>query len=127
MKTLEHTEQVLLMKWWGFAHQVYKIPERLLFAIPNGGNRNVITAANLKAEGVRAGIPDLFLAVPRGGFGGLFIEMKKQKGGRVSDKQKTALSILEEQGYMAVVARGWSEARRTIENYLSQSSPVQDC
>ena len=50
MKQLEHTEQVTLMQWWALAHQQFGIPEQLLFAIPNGGERNVIVASKLKAE-----------------------------------------------------------------------------
>lgn len=120
MKSIEHAEQVALMKWWALVHNRYSLSEQLLFAIPNGGERNVLVAAKLKAEGVRAGIPDLFLAVKRSGFGGLFIEMKKPKGGRVSDNQKTMITLLAEQGYKTTVCNGWLEARKQIEDYLSQ-------
>ena len=118
MKQLEHAEQVTLMQWWAIAHQQFGIPEQLLFAIPNGGQRNIIVASKLKAEGVRAGIPDLFLAVPRRDAHGLFIEMKKAKGGRTSEKQDAALDMLAEQGYQWAVCHGWTEAQRTIESYL---------
>ena len=37
----------------------------LIFAIPNGGKRHIGTARKLKAEGVRSGVPDIFLACPR--------------------------------------------------------------
>ena len=88
MNQLEHTEQVNLMKWWALACRAYQLDERMLFAIPNGGQRNIIVAAKMKQEGVRSGIPDLFLAVPKKDYHGLFIEMKKVKGGRVSENQK---------------------------------------
>ena len=119
MKTLEHDEQVNLMKWWSLACHHFGVDERLLFAIPNGGERNVIVAARLKAEGVRAGVPDLFLALGNNGFNGLFIEMKKQKGGRVSESQKTYIELLQKHGYCAVVCNGWVEAKQEIERYLS--------
>jgi hypothetical protein len=77
LKSLEHTEQVNLMQWWALACRGFGIPEQLLFAIPNGGQRNIIVASKLKAEGVRAGVPDLFLAFPKKDAAGLFIEMKK--------------------------------------------------
>lgn len=118
MKSIEHSEQVTLIKWWAYSHQRFGVAEDLLFAIPNGGERNVIVASRLKAEGVRAGVPDLFLAVPRGEYSGLFIEMKKPKGGRVSDNQKHLLGILGEQGYRATVCNGWIEAKAAIENYF---------
>lgn len=125
MKSIEHTEQVTLMKWWALAHKLFGISEQLLFAIPNGGQRNLLVAAKLKAEGVRAGVPDLFLAARRSGFGGLFIEMKKPKGGRVSDNQKTMITLLEEQGYKAIVCKGWIEAKQHIENYLSEKGETK--
>jgi hypothetical protein len=118
MKSLEHTEQVNLMQWWQLACRGFGIPESLLFAIPNGGQRNVIVASKLKAEGVRAGVPDLFLAFPYRSYDGLFIEMKKPKGGRVSGKQKTTLEQLAEVGYKTAVCNGWLEAKAVIEEYL---------
>lgn len=118
MKTLEHSEQVSLIRWWSLVHNSFGIPEQLLFAIPNGGERNIVVAARLKAEGVRAGIPDLFLAVPRNGYSGLFVEMKKAKGGRVSDAQKASLEMLNKAGYAVTVCHGFPEAKAEIEHYL---------
>lgn len=118
MKQLEHKEQVTLMQWWALAHQQFGIPEQCLFAIPNGGNRDAITGAHLKAEGVRAGVPDLFLAVPKHPNHGMFIEMKKAKGGRVSDRQTAIMSLMEDHGYVCTVCHGWTEARAAIERYL---------
>ena len=82
----EHEEQVEFIRLVEFAFP----PEvaALLFAIPNGGARHIKTARELKAEGVRKGVPDLFLAYPHNGYSGLFIEMKKRYGGRVSPEQK---------------------------------------
>lgn len=121
MRQEEHNEQVNLMKWWSLAHFKFKIPERCLFAIPNGGQRNVITAKRLKDEGVRSGIPDLFLAVTTPSFSGLFIEMKKAKGGRVSKHQEEMLKELSERGYKTEVCHGWSEAVAAIQNYLGEN------
>lgn len=122
MKSIEHSEQVNLIKWWAMAHNRFGVAEELLFAIPNGGERNVIVASRLKAEGVRAGVPDLFLAVKRGNHGGLFIEMKKPKGGRVSDNQKTMLQTLSDYGYVTSVCKGWLEAKARIEQYLRENN-----
>ena len=80
----EHEEQVMLIKW--FDLQYPELRGRLA-ACPNGGQRNVIVAAKLKAEGVRPGYPDLNLLVPRHGFSGLFIELKRQKGGNLTAEQ----------------------------------------
>lgn len=121
MKQLEHQEQVHLMQWWALAHKLFGIPEQLFFAIPNGGERNVIVASKLKAEGVRAGVPDLFLAVPHGAFSGLFIELKKTKGGRVSPNQTLMLEALKTRGFATAVCHGWIEAKTTIETYLKET------
>ncbi len=118
MKEIEHEEQVNLMKWWHFACYSFGLPESILFAIPNGGQRNIIVASKMKSEGVRAGIPDLFFAVPRGVYHGLFIEMKKPKGGRLSAKQKEMISHFEFQSYACAVCAGWESARHKIIEYL---------
>ena len=65
----------------------YESIEPLFFAVGNGGARNVWTAKIMKDEGVRAGVADLILLVPKKGYASLCIEMKKP-GGRVSDSQK---------------------------------------
>ena len=90
-----------------------------LLAIPNGGKRSAATAARLKAEGVRPGVPDLLLPMARRGFHGLFIEMKRTKGGRVSDAQREWLHLLDAEGYRAIVCYGAGEAIREIEAYLA--------
>ena len=123
MKQLEHNEQVNLIKWWGLVCHQYNLDEKLLFAIPNGGQRNIITAKKLKNEGVRAGIPDLFLAVARGGFHGLFIEMKKADGGRLSKDQKSVSESLTAQGFAWALCHGWEDAKKCIERYLKDLSP----
>jgi len=106
------------MKWWRLSCNHFGIDEKLLFAIPNGGRRDVATASNLKAEGVRAGVPDLFLAVPAFGYHGLFVELKREKGGVVSDFQKEYIARLNDLGYQAIVCHGWIEAKNSIESYL---------
>lgn len=110
----EHQEQVLLIKWFDLQYR----GRIVLFAIPNGGQRNLLVAKKMKAEGVRAGVPDLFLAVPNKDYAGLFIEMKKEKGGVVSEYQKIMLSRLEQAGYKCSVCKGFEEAKAEIEEYL---------
>ena len=116
----EHDEQVRLIEWWSFACGDYGAPEYLLFAIPNGGVRSRRCGAMLKAEGVRAGVPDLFLAIPRGQYGGLFVEMKRSDGkGRLSPNQKLFIEHLTRAGYATAVANGFVEARDVITSYLN--------
>lgn len=144
----EHGHQAALFAW---AAMNYRNDDRLrlLFAIPNGGTRGnskqdrMIRGANFKAEGVRAGVPDIFLPVPEmvpsqilgvaplPRYYGLFIEMKKPAArlkraaadkwdtGGVSDEQKIWLTMLEQQGYKCVVCYSWYEAASEIKFYLT--------
>ena len=90
------------------------------FAIPNGGHRHKAVGAKLKAEGVRKGVPDLFLPVARGQYHGLFLEMKRRKGGKTSDAQADELHLLATAGYSVGVPRGWEEAVEMTKLYLNQ-------
>ena len=113
----EGQEQAALMSWAQM--QSWRWPElSLLFHIPNGGARSKSEAARFKAEGVKAGVPDLFLPVPRGEWHGLFIELKRQAGGRLSDEQKEWIPALQAQGYRVEVCKGWEAAAELLKNYL---------
>lgn len=114
----EHDEQVRLLEWSEWMARTKSSDYALLFAIPNGGQRNKVTAAKLKAEGVKPGVPDLFLPVPKGIYTGLFIEMKRRKGGRVSPDQVKWLAELMSRGYKCIVARGCDQAIEAITYYM---------
>jgi hypothetical protein len=102
-----------------FQQNIDKYPlAQLLFAIPNGGLRNKIIAAKLKATGVKAGVPDMFLPVARGDFHGLFIELKKDQKQTLSNEQKDWFRKLQEEGYECVVCFGWQHAVNNIISYL---------
>jgi hypothetical protein len=91
---------------------------RLLYAVPNGGDRHPIVAAKMKAEGVRAGVPDYCLPVPRHGYHGLYVELKTPTG-YPSREQREWIAALREQGYRAEVCRGWAAAWDVIRDYLT--------
>ena len=75
---LEEGEQITLFEWVNWMSG--RIPElEMLLHIPNGGKRNKLEAIRLKREGVRAGVPDLFLPVARGKYHGMFVELKAGK------------------------------------------------
>ena len=115
---LEDAEQRIIFQW--AAMETAARPELgLLYAIPNGGKRAIKTAIALKAQGVKSGVPDMCLPVARNGYHGLYIELKRQKGGTVSETQKSWLTALAEQGYKAVVCKGAEEAIRTIKEYCN--------
>lgn len=118
MRQDEHQEQCALLQWWALECRYFGIDEKLLYAIPNGGLRSKVTGARMKREGARAGVPDLFLAVPRGNLHGLFIELKTE-GGRIQPSQTKMMSLLSEQGYACCVCLGWDKAKQEIISYLS--------
>lgn len=115
----EAQEQRNLFRW--AAYQRGRYPElALMYHIPNGGSRHPYEAHNLKEQGVKPGVPDICLPVARGPYHALYIELKRQKGGRVSEDQRAWLGALTRAGNRAVVCRGWDEARKEIEDYLKQ-------
>ncbi|XYQ52857.1 VRR-NUC domain-containing protein [Pectobacterium carotovorum] len=88
-----------------------------LLHISNEGKRGPKAARDAKRLGVRAGVPDLFLALPRGGYAGLWIEMKA-KSGKLSPQQEVWLNRLEDAGYRAVCCFGFEQVVENIANYL---------
>lgn len=118
----EATEQERLISWTQYQYSKY--PElKLLFHIPNGGSRNTLEAANLKRQGVKAGVPDLCLPVARQNYHGLYIEMKWGKN-KTTENQKWWLQALQEQGYKTAVCYGADEAIKVIRDYLgSEEKP----
>lgn len=112
----EAYEQEAIFRWAQFIRS--RFPEiDLLYHIPNGGSRNRLEAANLKLQGVKPGVPDLCLPVARGGFHGLYIEMKAGKN-TTSENQDRWLAALSKQGYLTSVCYGWQEAAELLEKYL---------
>lgn len=88
-----------------------------LYHIPNGGQRNAIVAAKLKAQGVKAGVSDLHLPLARHGFHGLWIELKAE-GGKLQKSQAEWLERMNKAGHLATVCVGWQAAAETIANYV---------
>ena len=114
----EDQEQIALFSWASYARM--RLPGlELMFAIPNGGLRDKAVAAKMKATGTRAGVPDIFLPVPRGSYHGLWIELKVGYN-KPSDIQKWWLGNLEARGYAVAVCYGWGEAQEAITKYLKQ-------
>ncbi len=113
----ESQEQQLLFEW--AALSAGRWPElALMYHIPNGGSRSKSEAGRFRAEGVKAGVPDICLPVARGGYHGLYIELKRVKGGRVSTAQQGWIAALRDQGYYACVCKGWDDAAHVIKAYL---------
>lgn len=118
---LEHDEQVALFQYAEIQERTD--PRwRLLNASQNGlAAASTVAAARAKAAGMKKGFPDISLPVPRGPWHGMYIELKRVGAppSAVSTDQKKWLADLTEQGYRAIVARGWVEAVEQIETYLA--------
>ncbi|EPN6724764.1 VRR-NUC domain-containing protein [Pseudomonas putida] len=113
----EGPEQAALMK-----EIQLRYPEayELLYHVPNGGHRLKEVAAKLKAQGVKAGIPDLVLTMARGGYFGLYIEFKATVDpAPVSSSQQACIRRLNDQGYLAVVCQGHFDAMECLRAYLA--------
>jgi VRR-NUC domain len=116
----EDLEQAALMRWAALQQKVW--PElKWLHHIPNGGHRTKTTAALLKALGVKPGVFDLFLPVPRHGMHGLYIEMKSKKG-RMSPEQMEFGQEMANAGYAVYICRSFDQARHTIMSYLFEDT-----
>lgn len=120
----EHADQAALFSWAAMQSKRFPEFERLLFAVPNGGQRKKATAGMLRAEGVKAGTPDVFLTVSRpaallagGLYSGLVIEHKKQ-GNYPTPEQKAFLEAAAAQGYYVAVSWAWEASRDLITAYM---------
>jgi hypothetical protein len=107
-----------------FGVTVYPSIDRFLVLIPNGcyfgkdRRAAVIQAARLRRAGLLDGASDYFLSIPRKGFGGLYLEMKRKKGGKTSFEQEDFRHRMLLVGYDACIVSGWESARKAIERYM---------
>lgn len=107
----EQQEQFVLAHWL----RLKNIPHH---HSPNGGYRNPIEAAKFKRLGTSPGFPDIFIPEPRKGHHGLFLELKRVKGGVLSESQAQWGELLIKNGYAWHEPRGAEEAINIITDYL---------
>ena len=115
-RELERPHQVALIKWVRMIQDTYPVL-KLLYAVPNGGSRNIKVARKLKAEGVMAVVADLCLPAARRGYHGLYLETKSEKGVAAEEQKEFLRGVLDE-GYCAVIAQGFDEARSVLSWYI---------
>lgn len=116
LRTNEDREQASLFEWAdGHASTVRELG--LLIHFANGGYRHKAVAAKLALLGVKRGVPDLLLPVPRSGKSALFIELKAGKN-KATPEQAAWIDVLNRAGNLALVCNGWIEAARAIATYL---------
>jgi hypothetical protein len=113
MKHEESNLQIACVRWFRL---VYPEPRYLICTFPNGGSRNIVTASILKAEGSRAGMPDLVIFAPNKCF---FVEMKA-KAGRMSENQKEIEKILTQMGFRYYLCRNFDEFKNVVENEINR-------
>ncbi len=118
----EAQEQAALFQWAQLARQQYKELE-LMYHVPNGGRRDSKEAVSLKRQGVKAGVPDICLPAGKGGYFGLYIELKVGRN-KTSSMQDLWIKRLQDMNYRTVVCYGWLKAREVIEEYLALEDTV---
>ncbi len=111
----EEQEQIKLVVWM----EKNNIP---FYHVPNQRRCNQRQGLKFKRLGVKAGIPDIVIPHPTKRYHGLYIELKRVKGGRVSQEQWEWINFLRSKGYCAEVCRGFLEARELISSYLDWPS-----
>lgn len=123
----EHDAQVEVFQWAELMSNKYE-ELKLLMAIPNGasyggggGRWNI--AKRMKAEGVRSGVPDIFLPIPvvfpAEGLvkAGCWIEMKAGKN-KLTPEQTWWMDRLSEYGYRTAICYSAKEAITALSEYL---------
>ncbi len=114
----EHAEQAHAIHWWRYNHMKYGLPMFALYAVPNSAERGNWLANRMKAEGLRAGIPDLVLAKPMGRYAGLYVEMKYGDN-TTSAEQDEVMFYLRSVNYRCEVCYTGEAAIQTIRSYLA--------
>lgn len=113
-KKNEHHLQCVIVKWLDLMNYDF-------FAIPNGGLRNIRVATQLKAEGVKSGVADLFICKPNANYHGLFVELKigtnKQQPSQVAFEQ-----VVKKHGYQYVVVKSLDQMIEVLKQYESEKA-----
>lgn len=113
----EHAQQVAFVQWARMRRNQSLYPGLdLLHCSLNGQKMTKSQAGRARAAGMLAGIPDLFVPAPVGGFSGLFIEMKFGDN-TTSAAQDAVIAKLRERGYWVAVCWSAKEAIAAVEDY----------
>lgn len=120
----EHDEQVLFFEYVGWKAKGDHRYEPI-FSVPNGSYKSASSALKFQKEGLRSGVPDIFIAYPAGKYHGMFIEMKYGKK-EPTDKQWEWLRRLASNDYKCIVAYTGNDAIAALEAYLSLPSLYEE-
>jgi hypothetical protein len=116
----EEKEQAFFFRWLSYAHPELR---KVVYAIPNGGSRNIFEAHNMKLAGVTAGVPDVSIDIASkdGKHHGLRLEFKV-KGRKSSPIQKDIQDALRQQNYRVEIVYSWNEAQQVFLEHCGLSS-----
>ena len=117
----ESREQIALFQWI----RLHPKLKHIAYHVPNERKTSKISGCILKRLGVLSGVSDVVIPVARGGYHGMYLEMKSSKG-RLSENQKSFLDNMTKEGYMAVCAHGFDSAKEFIEEYLKLPDSVKE-
>lgn len=114
---MKHSESSLQQACVRFFRLQY--PDRMIYAIPNGGHRNRVTGAILKNEGTLAGIPDLHIPESNGNYLTLYIEMKVGYN-KPSEAQTRVIKMLEDRGHYVAICYTFEEFEKVVKTYFGR-------
>lgn len=109
----EYDEQKILVKWLR-DNKIKCASSGNGFALNTQDNVHYV--AKLRATGLSKGFPDLEVFIGNGKS--LYIEMKRKKGGVVSEEQKKWINWLNDNGYSAKVCHGADEAIEYVKGFI---------
>ena len=107
---IEESIQVACVKWFRLQY-----PNLVIFAVPNGGSRNLYEAKNMKESGTLAGVADLVIV----GNGGkvLFVEMKAGKN-KQEDSQVLFQNKVEKLGHKYIICRSKEQFMKEVDLWV---------
>ena len=107
---IEESIQVACVKWFRLQY-----PNLVIFAVPNGGSRNLYEAKNMKESGTLAGVADLVIV----GNGGrvLFVEMKAGKN-KQEDSQVLFQNKVERLGHKYIICRSKEQFMKEVDLWV---------
>lgn len=117
----EKQEHLAFMDWVRLNPRV----SQCLIHIANEYDGGIRRGYQRKLMGVKSGVSDFLLVIPSRGYHGLFLELKRLSGGRVTETQKSWLTLVQSLGYAGEVCYGCSDAISKVEAYLTQDATIQ--
>jgi len=117
LKMTQHPEHYLQKSFFDWLKKCHPKWRPYFFAIPNGGHRHIAVAKYLKAEGVTAGVWDVFCMIPVGSYKGLWIEFKVDKN-KLTTEQKAFGERAIERGYQTLICYNIDDAMEWTEKYI---------